>query len=181
MTMVGYARVSSGGQDLAVQLEKLKGCDKVFKEKRSGVDAGRPELQRCLEYLREGDTLLVTKLDRLARSTSDLYRIVSQLAEKGVEFKVLDDPAIDTSSRTGKLVMGILALIAEFENDIRRERQVDGIAKARDRGVRFGRKPLLLPETIREIKVLRHGGTTVPEIMRRMKLSKASVYRALAM
>jgi len=72
MTTVGYARVSSTGQDLALQLEKLQGCEKVFKEKRSGVDAGRPELKRCLEYLREGDTLLVTKIDRLARSTSDL-------------------------------------------------------------------------------------------------------------
>ena len=102
--------------------------------KRSGVDAGRPELKRCLEYLREGDTLLVTKIDRLARSTSDLYSIVSQLAEKHVSFKVIDDPSIDTSSRTGKLVMGVLALISEFENDIRRERQMDGIAKARDRG-----------------------------------------------
>ena len=77
MTVVGYARVSSLGQDLAVQLEKLKGCDKVFKEKRSGIDAGRPELKACLNYLRDGDTLLVTKLDRLARSTPDLYRIVS--------------------------------------------------------------------------------------------------------
>ena len=107
MTTVGYARVSSTGQDLDVQLEKLKGCDKVFKEKRSGVDAGRPELKRCLEYLREGDTFLVTKIDRLARSTSDLYRIISTLTEKGVSFRVLDDPAIDTSSRTGKLVTGV--------------------------------------------------------------------------
>ena len=81
MPTVGYARVSSAGQDLGVQLEKLKGarCDKVFKEKRSGVDAGRPELKRCLDYVRDGDTFLVTKLDRLARSTSDLYRIVSNL------------------------------------------------------------------------------------------------------
>jgi DNA invertase Pin-like site-specific DNA recombinase len=83
MTTVGYARVSSAGQNLTVQLEKLKGCDKVFKEKRSGVDARRPELKRCLEYLREGDTLLVTKIDHLARSTSDLYRVVSTLADKG--------------------------------------------------------------------------------------------------
>ncbi len=87
MPAVGYARVSSTGQDLGVQLEKLKGCDKVFKEKRSGVDAGRPELKRCLDYLREGDTLLVTKIDRLARSTSDLYRIVSTLADKGVALR----------------------------------------------------------------------------------------------
>jgi DNA invertase Pin-like site-specific DNA recombinase len=179
MTTVGYARVSSTGQDLSVQLEKLKGCDKVFKEKRSGVDAGRPELKRCLEYLREGDALLVTKIDRLARSTSDLYRIVSQLAEKGVEFKVLDDPSIDTSSRTGKLVMGVLALIAEFENDIRRERQMDGIKKARERGTRFGRKPLLIADMVQRVRKLRKAGETVPEIMRQTRLSKASVYRAL--
>ena len=89
---------------------------------------------------------------------------------------MLDDPSIDTTSRTGKLVM---ALIAEFENDIRRERQMDGIAKAKDRGVKFGRKPELTEETISQIKKLRKVGTTVPEIMRRMSLSKASVYRAL--
>ena len=182
MPTVGYARVSSTGQDLAVQLERLEdaGCDKVFKEKRSGVDAGRPELRRCLEYLGEGDTLLVTKIDRLARSTSDLYRIVSQVADKGVSFKVVDDPSIDTSSRTGKLIMGILALIAEFENDIRRERQMDGIKKARERGTRFGRKPLLIPETIQQVRKLRKAGKTVPEIMRQTSLSKASVYRALS-
>ena len=180
MTTVGYARVSSTGRDLSVQLEKLKGCEMVFKEKRSGVDVGRPELKRCVDYLREGDTLLVTKIDRLARSTADLYRIVSTLADKGVAFKVLDDPSIDTSSRTGKLIMGILALIAEFENDIRRERQMDGIKKARERGIRFGRKPLLISETIQKVRKLRKAGKTVPEIMRRTSLSKASVYRALS-
>ena len=180
MTTVGYARVSSVGQKLEVQLEKLSGCEKVFKEKRSGVDAGRPELKRCIEYLREGDTLLVTKIDRLARSTSDLYRIVSLLADRGVAFRVVDDPSIDTTSRTGKLIMGILALIAEFENDIRRERQLDGIAKAKERGTRFGPKPQLTTERINEIRKLRHDGSTVPEIMRQTKLSKSSVYRALA-
>ena len=99
--------------------------------------------------------------------------------QRGVEFKVLDDPSIDTSSRTGKLVMGILALIAEFENDIRRERQQDGINKAKAAGVRFGPKPLLTLSVIEKIKALRADGATVPEIMRRSKLSKASVYRAL--
>ena len=182
MINVGYARVSSTGQDLTVQLEKLEGagCDKIFKEKRSGIDAGRPELKRCLEYLREGDTLLVAKIDRLARSTSDLYRIISTLTDKGAAFKVIDDPTIDTTSRTGRLVMGVLALIAEFENDIRRERQMDGIKKARERGTRFGRKPLLIAETIRQIRKLRKAGKTVPEIMRQTSLSKASVYRALS-
>jgi DNA invertase Pin-like site-specific DNA recombinase len=180
MTTVGYARVSSSGQDLTVQLEKLAGCDKVFKEKRSGVDAGRPALMACLEYLREGDTFLVTKLDRLARSTTDLYRIISDLAERGVCFKVVDDPTIDTTSRTGKLTMGILALIAEFENDIRRERQQDGINKAKAQGVRFGPKPLLTTEVVQKVRQLRADGLTVPEIIRRTKLSKASIYRALA-
>jgi DNA invertase Pin-like site-specific DNA recombinase len=150
-----------------VQFEKLSGCDKVFKEKRSGVDAGRPALKACLEYLREGDTLVVTKLDRLARSTSDLYRVVSELTQRGVEFKA------------GKLVMGILALIAEFENDIRRERQQDGINKAKAAGIRFGPKPILTLPVIEKVKALRADGATVPEIMRRTKLSKASVYRAL--
>jgi DNA invertase Pin-like site-specific DNA recombinase len=180
MTTVGYARVSSTGQDLTLQLEKLAGCDKVFKEKRSGIDAGRPALKACMEYLREGDSLIVTKLDRLARSTPDLYRIVSELAEKGVSFKVIDDPSIDTTSRTGKLIMGILALIAEFENDIRRERQQDGINKAKAQGVRFGPKPILTAEVVQKVKELRAEGLTVPEIMRRTKLSKASIYRALA-
>jgi len=179
MATVGYARVSSIGQSLDVQLEKLKGCDRIFKEKRSGVDTGRPALKQCLAFLRDGDTLLVTKIDRLARSTSDLYRIISQLSEKSVSFKVIDDPTIDTTSRTGKLVMGILALIAEFENDIRRERQMDGIKKAQERGVRFGRKPRLVPEAIDQIRDLRAAGTTVPEIIRRTGFSKASVYRAL--
>jgi DNA invertase Pin-like site-specific DNA recombinase len=105
--------------------------------------------------------------------------IVSELTQRGVEFKVLDDPSIDTSSRTGKLVMGILALIAEFENDIRRERQQDGINKAKAAGIRFGPKPILTLPVIEKVKALRADGATVPEIMRRTKLSKASVYRAL--
>lgn len=127
---------------------------------------------------RDGDTLLVTKIDRLAPSTSDLYRIVSQLSEKGVHFKVTDDASMHTTSRTGKLVLGILALIAEFENDIRRERQMDGIAKAKDLGVKFGRKPELTPD-ITDIKTLREAGMTVPDIIEQTKLSKASIYRAL--
>jgi DNA invertase Pin-like site-specific DNA recombinase len=93
---------------------------------------------------------------------------------------VLDDPSIDTTSRNGKLVMGILALIAEFENDIRRERQMDGIRMARERGTRFGRKPLLIAEMIQQVRKLRKAGQTVPEIMRQTSLSKASVYRALS-
>ena len=171
--------MSSVGQSLDVQLEKLKGCDKVFKEKRSEVDTGRPALKRCLEFLREGDTLLVTKIDPLARSTSDLYRIVSELMDKGVSFKVVDDPSIDTTSRTGKLVMDLRPLIAEFENDIRRERQMDGIAKAKDRGVKFGRKRELTDKRVEAIKALREAGETVPSIIKRQQGERVSGTRLL--
>ena len=180
--VVGYARVSSTGQDLTTQLEKLEGAgckpENIFKEKRSGTDRGRPELQRCLGYVRRGDTLLVSKLDRLARSTVDLYNIVAQLQAKGVEFKVIDDPSIDTTSRTGKLVMGILALIAEFENDIRRERQLDGIAKAKERGSASGFSPSSPKggEGNSEASALCDG----PRDHASDRPSKASVYRALA-
>ncbi len=180
MPLIGYARVSSTDQNLDTQLESLKDCDKIFREKRSAVDGSRPQLKRCLDYLREGDTLVITKIDRLARSTTDLYWIISKLDEKNVAFKVIDDPLIDTASRTGKLVMGVLALIAEFENDIRRERQMDGIARARARGVKLGRRPLLTEEKIGEIRNLRDTGETISEIIRRTGLSKASIYRALA-
>ncbi|MGE3993129.1 recombinase family protein [Pseudorhodoplanes sp.] len=179
MALVGYARVSTTGQDLEVQLEKLAKCDKMFREKRSGVDGARPELRRCLEYIREGDTLVITKIDRLARSTSDLYKILSRLEEKGAQFKVLDDPLIDTNSRTGKLVLGILSLIAEFENDIRKERQMDGIAKAKERGVNFGRRKQLTDDVVKHIRKRRRHGATIPQIMKDVGLSKASVYRAL--
>jgi DNA invertase Pin-like site-specific DNA recombinase len=146
------------GQSLDVQLEKLKGCDKIFKEKRSGVDTGRPALKQCLEFAR---TLHLRPVP-----------IISELAENGVSFKVIDDPSIDTASRTGKLVMGILSLIAEFENDIRRERQMDGIKKAQERGVRFGRKPLMQPEDIVQVRELRAAGKTVPDNTLRMLRSR---------
>jgi len=155
---VGLACRAKGRVSCA--LPELAACDKVFNEKRSGIDAGRPALKACLEYLREGDTLLVTKLDRLARSTPDLYRIVSELTARDIAFKVIDDPSIDTNSRTGKLIMGILALIAEFENDIRRERQQDGINKAKAQGVRFGPKPILTAEVVQKVKELRADGLT---------------------
>lgn len=181
MAIVGYARVSTIGQALDVQQERLEGAgvDKVYAEKRSGMDAKRPQLQACLDYVREGDTLLVTKIDRIARSTADFHSILKRLSDKGVAFKALDDPEADTSTRTGKLLIGILALIAEFENDIRKERQMEGIAKAKARGTKFGRKKQLTEDTITSIATMRAEGKTVPEIMVTTGLSKASVYRAL--
>lgn len=181
MAAVGYARVSTTQQDHSAQVERLvaAGADKVFTEKRSGLDSRRPELERCLEYVREGDTLLVTKLDRLARSTSDLYRIVSSLSDKGVGFKVLDDAAVDTTTRTGKLVMGILALIAEFETEIRRERQMEGIAKAKAEG-RTGGRPRLVTDEVRDtILRLRSAGQSMRRIATEVGLSKATVQKTI--
>ena len=127
--VVGYARVSSVGQDHKAQVESLRaaGADKIFSEKQSGLDKARPELAKCLDYVREGDVLIVTKLDRLARSASHLHQIVEALIEKEVGFKVLDDPSLDTTTRTGKLVFGILASIAEFETALRKERQLTSV------------------------------------------------------
>jgi DNA invertase Pin-like site-specific DNA recombinase len=139
MALVGYARVSSVGQTLAVQLDKLQQCDKVFQEKVSGINAKRPQLQACLEYVRQGDTLMVTKLDRLARSTLHLCQIAAELERKQVALEVLDQN-IDTNSATGRLLFNMLGAIAQFETEIRAERQREGIQKARERGVRFGKR-----------------------------------------
>lgn len=182
MSTIGYARVSTTGQTLDVQLAMLKdaGCEKVYAEKKSGLDGKRPELMRCIDYVREGDTLLVTKLDRLARSTTDLYAILGRLKEKGAGFRCLDNSDLDTTTKHGKLLLGVLALIAEFEADIRKERQLEGIAKAKDRGVAFGRQPKLTLEQIDTLRRKRAEGALICDLMRQYDLSKASVYRLLA-
>ncbi|MHA6644608.1 recombinase family protein [Mesorhizobium sp. A623] len=180
-SIVAYARVSTGQQDYQSQVDRLTaaGATKVFSEKRSGLDSGRPELAECMRYVREGDTLLVTKLDRLARSTADLYKIVTELANKGVGFKVLDDVAVDTTTRTGKLVMGILALIAEFETEIRRERQMEGIAKAKAEGRTGGRPRMLTDDTQTRIRELRKDGISIRKIAAEVGFSKATVQKVL--
>src|SRR5499427_10713020 len=142
VALVGYARVSSVGQSLAVQLDKLHHCDKIFQETTSGAGGKRPRLEACLEYVREGDTLVVTRLDRLARSTLHLCRIADALQRKQVHLQVLDQH-IDTSDATGRLLFNMLGAIAQFETEIRAERQMDGIEKAKKRGVRFGPKKRL--------------------------------------
>ncbi|TJU82970.1 MAG: recombinase family protein [Mesorhizobium sp.] len=181
-SIVAYARVSTGQQDYQSQVDRLTaaGATMVFSEKRSGLDGGRPELAECMRYVREGDTLIVTKLDRLARSTADLYKIVTELADKGVGFKVLDDTAVDTTTKTGKLVMGILALIAEFETEIRKERQMEGIARAKAEG-RMGGRPKLLNDSIEgRIRELRAGGISIRKIAAEVGFSKATVQKVLA-
>src|SRR5262245_21820277 len=181
--IIGYARVSSGGQDHTTQFDKLKaaGAEKIFQEKQSGLDKERPQLARCLEYVREGDVLIVTKLHRLARSAAHLHQIVETLDRKGVGFKVLDDPSLDTTTRTGKLVFGILASIAEFETALRKERQMEGIARAKAEGRTGGRPALVTQATMNEIRRLRNEEQlSIRKIAAQVGFSKATVQKELA-
>jgi len=180
MAKIGYARVSTVGQSLDVQLDKLNAfdCDKVYKEKVSGTTANRTELKSCLDFVRDGDTLVITKLDRLARSTFHLTQISEDLRQQGVELVVLDQN-IDTSTPTGKLLFNMLASIAEFETEIRKERQLEGIAKAKSNGVKFGAKSKLTAEQVQQMKLERGEGVLIKDLMTKYSLSKDSVYRLL--
>ncbi len=178
MATVGYARVSSVGQSLDVQLDKLKSCDKIFQEKRTGTSDKRPRLKACLEYVREGDTLIVSRLDRLARSTLHLCQLADQLQAKGVSLRVIDQ-SIDTGDATGRLLFNMLGAIAQFETEIRAERQMDGIRNAKARGVHMGRKKYLADQECAELREKRQQGALIKTLMHEYKLSKASVYRYL--
>ncbi|HCE25570.1 MAG: resolvase [Rhodobacteraceae bacterium] len=178
MAKVGYARVSSVGQSLNVQREKLSDCDKLFEEKRSGTTDARPQLKQCLNYVREGDQLIVTRIDRLARSTLHLCQVAETLREKGVDLVVLDQN-IDTSDATGRLLFNMLGAIGQFETEIRAERQMDGIKKAKDRGVQFGKRPALTNDQIAELREKRAQGKLIKDLMAEYSLSKATIYRYL--
>jgi DNA invertase Pin-like site-specific DNA recombinase len=177
MAVVGYARVSSAGQSLEVQLAQLQetGCEKVFAEKRSGrTTADREQLALALDYVRDGDVLVVTRLDRLARSMVDLRQIVDRLNAKGVGFRALQQGAIDTTRSDGRLMLNILASFAEFEADIRKERQAEGIAKAKDAGVYKGR-PASVPAA--EVNRLLAEGLGPSAVARQLNIGRATVYR----
>jgi len=180
MALVGYARVSSVGQTLEVQLDKLSHCDKTYQEKASGTSAKRPQLSTCLDYVREGDTLVVTRLDRLARSTLHLCQLAAQLDEKGVNLQVIDQN-IDTSDATGRLLFNMLGAIAQFETEIRAERQADGITKAKDRGVKFGRKKGLSEDQVEELRGKRRDGVLIRDLMEEYEVSKSTIYRYLSL
>ena len=160
MARIGYARVSSVGQSLEVQLDKLSDCDKIFQERKSGASGQRPRLKACLEYAREGDALVVTRLDRLARSTLHLCQIADVIKRKQVDLQVLDQN-IDTGDATGRLLFNMLGAIAQFETEIRAERQMDGIKKAKERGVRFGRSKKLNPQQRGELQRRRAQGALI--------------------
>jgi DNA invertase Pin-like site-specific DNA recombinase len=178
MALVGYARVSSIGQSLDVQLDRLKHCDKIFQEKKSGTSDNRSRLNACLEYIREGDTLVVTRLDRLARSTLHLCQIAEKLQLKNVDLHVLFQN-INTSDATGRLLFNMLGVIAQFETEIRLERQMDGIRKAKERGACFGRKKKLTHKQHDQLRQRREQGELIKNLMKDYNLSKASVYRYL--
>ena len=174
--IVGYARVSSEDQDLSIQLETLKaaGCEKIFGEKVSGTALdGRQGLSEALRFVREGDTLIVTRIDRLARSVRDFSEIVHGLKAKGVDFRCTEQP-IDTRGPTGNLLMNILAAVAEFETQLRRERQAEGIAKAKAEG-RYAGRPASIDRE--EIARLLAEGKSAIKIARELKCKRNSVYR----
>lgn len=177
MAMVGYARVSSVGQSLDVQLDQLNaaGCEKVFAEKMSGTTTdGRDQLAEALDWVRDGDVLVVSRLDRLARSIIDLRKIIDRLSAKGVGFRCLQQGAIDTTRSDGRLLLNILASFAEFETDIRKERQADGIAKAKAEGKYQGRPATIDPDAIATLEA---EGLGASAIAKRLGIGRASVYR----
>ena len=175
--LVGYARVSSAGQSLDIQLDALHevGCERVFSEKRSGVTVDeRDALADAIAFCRDGDTLIVTRLDRLARSSVDLHNIVAKLETKGIKFRCLQQSGVDTDGSMGKLVLAILGAVAAFETDIRKERQLEGIERAKANGVYKGRKPSVDTAAVRS---LRDQGVGPSEIAKRLGIGRASVYR----
>lgn len=178
MAIVGYARCSSTDQDLTIQLDALKvaGCEEIFSEKASGANtADRAKLKEMLRFVRKGDTLVITRIDRLGRSVIDLHDIVKQLQDKGVALKATMQP-IDTSDAAGKAFFGMLTVFAEFETNLRRERQLEGIRKAKDEGKYKGRKPTV---NVDEVRRLSSSGVRPAAIAKQLGIGRASVYRAL--
>jgi DNA invertase Pin-like site-specific DNA recombinase len=178
---VGYARTSTLDQTagLEAQIEELEaaGCEKIFREQLSSVDAQRAQLEAAIDYVREGDDLIVAKLDRLARSVADLVEIERRLSAKGAALKVLN-PALDTSTSTGRLSFNVIAAVAQFEREIMLERQREGIQRAKLAGKYKGRAPTARAKA-NEVQALRQQGEKATEIARRLGISRRSVYRCL--
>jgi len=178
--IVGYARVSTDGQTLAAQQSALSaaGCSRVFSEKESGAKMDRAQLARALATLASGDTLVVCKLDRLARSTRDLLNSLDAIAKAGASFKSLADPWCDTTTPHGKLMTTVLGGLAEFERHLILTRTAEGRTRAQARGIRFGRKPSLTPYQQSEAQRRREAGETLMEIARSMNVSHSTIARS---
>ena len=178
MPAYGYARASTIDQDVTIQVETLKaaGCDVIRSEKVSGTSRnGRTELQTLMDFIRAGDTLVVTRIDRLARSMKDLQDIVHELKAKKAHLKATEQP-VDTSTAAGKAFLDMLGVFSEFETNLRRERQLEGIAKAKAEGKYTGGKPRIHAEAVKAMKAAGKGATEIAETL---GIARASVYRAL--
>ena len=179
MTVVGYARVSTDGQTLDAQCSALKvaGAEKIFSEKVSGAKTDRAQLAKAIGALTQGDVLLVTRLDRLARSTRDLLNVLDAVGKAGAGFRSLADPMIDTTSPHGKLILAVLGALAEFERSMILARTDEGRKRAQARGVRFGRKPKLTRHQIQEALARRQAGEALVEIGRSYNVSHSTISR----
>jgi DNA invertase Pin-like site-specific DNA recombinase len=177
---IGYGRVSTSDQNLSSQEDALKaaGCDRVFTDTFTGTKKDRPELNKALDLLRDGDTLVITRLDRLGRSAKDLLEIVTGLEERGVEFEVIEQ-SIDTKTPEGKLFFTIIGGFAEFEREIMRSRTMDGLAAARARGRLGGRPPKFTPKQKTQIVRLYNDGMHVSEIMQMFNAARPTIYKVL--
>ena len=176
---IGYARVSTGEQKLDAQLHALReaGCEKVYTDEQQSAVGPRPNLEACLDFLREGDTLVVWRLDRFGRSLKDLVEKMDALQSEGVAFVSLGEP-IDTTSATGRLVFHLFAALAEFERELGRERTMAGLRAARAQGRTGGRPPALDEEDIPQVQALmRSDDIAVRQICERFDISKATLYR----
>jgi DNA invertase Pin-like site-specific DNA recombinase len=181
MPLFGYARVSTRDQDLAVQDAELMaaGCAKVFKEKISGAKTDRPELVKAIGRLEPGDVLVVTRLDRLARSTRDLLNVIAAIADRGAGFKSLKDAWADTTSAHGRLMLTVLGGLAEFERELIRARTGEGRKRAKERGVRFGRPRKMTPHQRQEALQRLAGGETQADVARTYNVDATTIGRLL--
>lgn len=179
---IGYGRVSTTDQNPDSQRDALTadGCERLFIEKMSGTKASRPEWNACKDALRTGDTLVITRLDRLGRSTKDLLDIAEFLEMKGVNLVATEQEGVDTTTPHGKMFFTILAAVAEFEHSMMKARTLDGLAAARARGRKGGRASALSPKQIERIQQHYDDGTTVSELAAEFKVSRPTIYRALS-
>jgi DNA invertase Pin-like site-specific DNA recombinase len=182
MTIYGYGRVSTRDQDLAAQDAELRaaGCAKVFKEKASGVKTDRPELAKAIRRLEQDDVLVVTRLDRLARSTRDLLNVIAAIAERGAGFKSLKDAWADTTTPHGRLMLTVLGGLAEFERELIRARTGEGRKRAQDRGVKFGRPRKMTPHQRQEAIARLMAGESQADVARTYNVDTATICRLAA-
>lgn len=179
---VGYARVSTIGQTLELQIKTLQefGCRKIYREKASGADSERAELRKLIAGLKEGQAVVVTRLDRLARSTFDLFAIVKSITDKKAQFYSLAEPWTDTSTSTGRLMLAVLGGLADVERDLIRTRTSEGRARAIQQGKRMGRPPRITPEQRQEIAQRRQNGETLHAIAKDYGISDGTVSRIVS-